>query len=190
MSAKNQATLFSFATLTIFIIFIIICAFLICSCYAKPKQATPSFIINLTEQGNTVTVNKANENNTVSITNTTAPNIIANITANSTANETTATGAEEQNAGQEPTGQTYLRANAVEFYFLLKGKSYFKSILKEQQKKIYNLSGSLVTIQPIIITNDSAKFMVNNYTTKALHKHEWGSGDDFEIYVNEIYYIG
>jgi hypothetical protein len=173
MSAKNQATLFSFATL---IILIIICALLISSCYAKPKQGTPSFIINLTEQGSAIVLNQTNQTNESKMTIAPQENKTTNITANKT-----------EEATQE---QPYVRANAVEFYFLLKEKSYFKDILKEQQKKTYNLSGSLVTIEPIIITSDSAKFMVNNYTTKALHKYEWGSDDDFETYVNEIYYIG
>lgn len=182
MSAKNQAILFSFAAL---ITLMIICALLISSCYAKPKQGTPSFIINLTEQGSVIVLNQTNQTNESKMTIAPQENKTTNITANKTGEEE----AEKQKT-EEPTEQPYVRTNAVEFYFLLKEKSYFKDILKEQQKKTYNLSGSLVTIEPIIITSSSAKFLINTYTTKALHKYEWGSDDDFEIYVNEIYYIG
>jgi hypothetical protein len=180
MSAKNQAILFSFAAL---IILMIICALFISSCYAKPRQGAPSFMINLTEQGGVIVLNNTNESK-VTIA------VQENKTTNLTANKTEEKEAEKQKTEEATQEQPFVRTNAVEFYFLLKEKSYFKDILKEQQKKIYNLSGSLVTIEPIIITSDSAKFLVNNYTTKALHNHEWGSDDDFEIYVNEIYYIG
>jgi hypothetical protein len=183
MSAKNQAILFSFAVL---IILMIVCILLISSCYAKPKQGVPSFIINLTEQGGIIVLNQTNQSNESKMTIANQENKTTNITANKTEEKE----AEKQKTQEATQEQPYVRANAVEFYFLLKEKSYFKDILKEQQKKTYNLPDSLVTIEPIIITSDSAKFMVNNYTTKALHKHEWGSDDDFEIYVNEIYYIG
>ncbi len=80
------------------------------------------------------------------------------------------------------------RASEVEFYFLLKGKSYFKHILREGEEKAYNLSGFIVVIQPIIITADKVKFRINNYTTSALTKDEWESFPDFEIFVSAIYY--
>jgi hypothetical protein len=88
----------------------------------------------------------------------------------------------------EASEQAPLKASEVEFYFLLKGKAYFKHTLREEQNRTYNLSGYLVNIEPLIITRDSVKFRINNYTLKTLAKDEWGSDDDFEIFVSDIYY--
>lgn len=80
------------------------------------------------------------------------------------------------------------RVSQVEFYFLLKGKSYFKHTLKEHEKRIYNISGYIVSIEPVIITQDSVKFQVNDFTTKALEKKDFDGSQEFEIFVSYIYY--
>jgi len=92
---------------------------------------------------------------------------------------------EQPEKESEPTS---VRASEVEFYFLLKGKAYFKHTIKEEESKSYNITGYLVTITPIIITSDSVKFRINNYTTKALGEDESDSTPEFEIIVSNIYY--
>jgi len=73
---------------------------------------------------------------------------------------------------------------------LLKKKSFFRHMLKEQQSWTYNMSGFIVTIQPIIITQDSVKFRINDFTTKELREKDSDSTDEFEIIVKDIYYRG
>jgi len=94
----------------------------------------------------------------------------------------------EQKTEQETLELSSQRASEVEFYFLLKNVSYFRHMLKEHQEKTYNLSGTLVTIQPVFISEDSVIFKINNFTTKALKEEDWASEPDFEIFVKDIYY--
>ena len=89
---------------------------------------------------------------------------------------------------EEESEPTSARTSEVEFYFLLKGKAYFRHVLKEEESKTYNMTGYLVTITPIIITQDSVKFLINNFTTKSLAEDESDSTPEFEIIVSNIYY--
>lgn len=100
---------------------------------------------------------------------------------------------ENQEEKQEENQEEQLEGNKageseVDFYFLLKGRSYFRHILRESQLGTYNLSGIIVTIEPIIITSDSVRFRINNYTTKALQEDDSDCTQEFEIIVSDIYY--
>jgi hypothetical protein len=164
------------------LVFVILAAmFLIISCYPTPYQNSAGY------ENNTANTS-LRKNQSIPVqnysTNISETNASENITIR-VVNETSENASENKNKSEQATS----RPNGVEFYFLLRGKTYFKDILREQQARTYNLSGSLITIKPIIITNDSVKFMVNNYSVKALHQYEWGSDDNFDIYVNEIYFV-
>ncbi len=125
---------------------------------------------NQSGEGHVITLkveNKTNETNTTNTINTTNTTVETNETLENIENT---------------------RSSAVEFYFLLKGKSYFQSFLKEYQVKTYNMSGQLITIESIIITEDSAKFRIDNFTTKSLGEKDSDATPEFEIIVKDIYY--
>ncbi|MBW2991074.1 hypothetical protein KY348_05220 [Candidatus Woesearchaeota archaeon] len=94
----------------------------------------------------------------------------------------------EEQAEQVDEEQIPARVSEVEFYFLLKKKAYFKHILKENEKKTYNVSGFIVSIEPIFIAQNEVKFKINNFTTKALEEKDSDSTQEFEIIVKDIYY--
>jgi len=106
-----------------------------------------------------------------------------NETINSTINNTV-----NEIVGEQGQEQITTRANAVEFYFLLKQKAYFRYLLRENELKSFDLSGAIIRIEPIFIANDSAVFKVDNYPTHAIGEREWYSAPNFEIYVSNIYY--
>jgi hypothetical protein len=185
----NKTSEWCFAILIIILIFL---AFFLISCQ---KEEIPRYnIIVLEQKDNTnipdeTTMANITETNQTSITQIIPDlsgerEIILNETINETINEIiNETVKEEQGQEQIPA-----RASAVEFYFLLKGKSYFKYALKETELKTFNLSGTIIRIVPIFIANDSVVFKVDDYPTGAIGEREWYSTPGFEIYVNAIYY--
>jgi hypothetical protein len=108
--------------------------------------------------------------------------------------------AEEESSEQPATGTEDIstaRPSEVEFYLLFKRSSFVKRTIAEEQSRTYDLAGDestgssegfTVTVTPLIITQDSVKFKINNYTTKALMEHESDGTSEFEIFVNNIYY--
>jgi hypothetical protein len=199
MSANNKTNKINKTSEWFFAILIIILVFLgffLTSC--QKEEPLRYSIIVLEQKDNTdipdesavVNITETNQTSVASI----IPNqseereIIQNETVNESINETineiiNETVKEEQGQEQIPA-----RANAVEFYFLLKGKSYFKYTLKEHELKAFDMSGTIIRIVPIFIANDSVVFKVDNYPTSAIGEKEWYSTPGFEIYVNYIYY--
>jgi hypothetical protein len=175
MSANNKTdkirktSELGFSLLTILIIFL---ALALSSCQ---KQEPNRYSIIVQEEKDTADIPE--ESIEVNITETNQTSIISIIPNQSEEPEVT------QNETQIPE-----RANAVEFYFLLKGKSYFRHILKETELKAFDLSGTIVRIEPIFIANDSVVFKIDNYPTNAIREREWYSAPNFEIYVSNIYY--
>jgi hypothetical protein len=169
-----------------FILFVIIllCAFTSCTYQKKIVIKEPD------GQGIIIVLNNTNQNSTVIVLET---NKTLNISQepkpeqpSQQAQEQKQEEAPEQTTEQVPSVPA--RVSEVEFYFLLTGKSYFKATQKENQAKTYNLSGELITINPIFISQDEVKFQINDYTTKALAEKEWGTTPEFEVFVNAIYY--
>lgn len=163
---------------------ILVFAFSMTSC---KKEEVPKYNIVVLEQKDKTNIpDESILINTTETNQTSITQIIPDqsgepeIKQNETINETVK---EEQGQEQIPA-----RASAVEFYFLLKGKSYFKYTLKETELKAFNLSGTIIKIIPIFIANDSAVFRVDDYTTGAVGEREWYSTPDFEIYVSDIYF--
>jgi len=183
MSAKNKfllVTLHFFLLLITFLLFMLL--FLATSC-TRYEQ------------------NKLNQDIAPQLNNTADNNIIITLDTNKTITlDQNASGLqqeqEKEQAPEELSEQTQEQTQAlttprvseVDFYFLLKGKAYFRATLKEQESKTYNVSGYLVTISPVFISSDRAKFQINNYTTKALSEEEWDSTSEFEILLKNIYY--
>lgn len=147
--------------------------------YFKEQEEKPGYKINLSEEekGIVIILNKTEDGGVVIVLDTDKE---VNVSEELEEKE------EEQEEKAEEKMPT--RVSEVDFYFLLKGKSYFRHILKENQVRTYNMSGYLVTIEPIIITSDRVKFRINNYTTKALKEDDSDSTQDFEIIVSNIYY--
>jgi len=177
-----------FFSLLLFSILIIVLAFSMISCQ---KEEVPRYNIvvleqkdktNIPDETTPANITETNQTSVASIISNQSgePEVIRNETINETINKTFE---EEQVQEQIPA-----RANAVDFYFLLKGKSYFKYTLKETELKAFNLSGTIIRIIPIFIANDSVVFKVDDYPTRAVGEREWFSTPYFEIYVNAIYY--
>ena len=181
-----------FFSLLLYSILIIVLAFSMIYCQ---KEEVPKYNIVVLEQKDKTnipdetTLANITETNQTSITQIIPDqsgereikqNETRNESINETINKTVA-----QGQGQE---QIPARASAVEFYFLLKGKSYFKYTLKETELKAFNLSGTIIKIIPVFIANDSVVFKVDDYPTGAVGEREWYSTPGFEIYVNAIYY--
>jgi len=181
-----------FFSLLLFSILIIVLAFSMISCQ---KEELPKYnIIVLEQKDNTNIPDETAPANITETNQTSITQIIPDqsgeyeIKQNETISETineiiNETVKEEQGQEQIPA-----RASAVEFYFLLKGKSYFKYTLKETELKAFNLSGTIIRIVPIFIANDSVVFKVDDYPTRAVGEREWFSTPYFELYVNAIYY--
>ncbi len=119
------------------------------------------------------------------------------LSSNQTSNETRKQDwnqSQDNVTGQDNTNETFQDSkmsalrSTVEFYFLLKRKSYFRHILGEGEQRTYNMSGHLVTIKPIIIASEEVKFRINNYTTKTLREDDYDGTQEFEIIVKDIYY--
>jgi len=117
----------------------------------------------------------------------------------------TPTGTETQPTEEESSTEetatspnaTETRVSEVEFYLLFKRSSFVKRTIAEEQTRTYGMEGNestaasqdfTITVTPLIITRDSVKFKINNYTTKALMEHESDGTSEFEIFVNNIYY--
>jgi hypothetical protein len=188
---KSFGFFFAIITFSLYLFSLTSCAI------PKTTPKGPPIYLNTSEEllNHSITLNKSDvvfiisSNNTadaltIGLTNITGTNAteIINKDINASTNES------EQEAGQPALNISSPRVSEVEFYFLLKNISYFKHILKEEQTGTYNLSGNLITIQPLFIAKDSVIFKINNYTTKALKEEEWGSMPDFEIFVKAIYY--
>lgn len=183
-----------FFSLLLFSILIIVLAFSMISCQ---KEEVPKYNIVVLEQKDNTNIPDETTQANITETNQTSitqiipdqsgePEIKQNETRNESINEAiNKTVAQGQGQGQE---QISARASAVEFYFLLKGKSYFKYTLKETELKAFNLSGTIIRIVPIFIADEGAVFRVDDYTTRAVGEKEWFSTPEFEIYVNAIYY--
>jgi hypothetical protein len=167
------------------IILITFSAVLLISCH---KGETPKYsVIVLDEKNN---ANITNENIVVNIpetNNTSNISVIHTIISNKTEEQETILNKTITETKQEQE-QIPARANEVDFYFLLKGKSYFRYTLKEHELKAFNMSGTIIRIVPIFIANDSVIFKVDEYTTQAVGYKEWFTMPGFEIYVNDIYY--
>ena len=157
---------------------LIVLVSMLTSCLYYEEQE-PVSEINVSEEGESVviTLNESEEGVIIVLDNDTTINMSKKKLEEK----------EEIEEGQAEE-QTPTRVSEVEFYFLLKGKSYFRDILKENQIKTYNMSGYIVSIEPIIITSDSVKFQINNFTTKALEEKDSDSTKEFEIIVKDIYY--
>jgi hypothetical protein len=172
---KETKTILLIAVIIALLILATASSLIITSC-VQQKQRAPIFL-NITAKE---TATESDQTNSNASTNTTSPVITEN--------------ADEQQATEEsqPEPSIPARANQVEFYFLLKQKTYFQDTLREQQAKLYNVAGQSISIKPVIITNESVIFTIDDYTTKyttkALNKHDSDSNDVFEIYVKEIYY--
>ena len=161
-----------------FLILIIIILGISTSCkFSTQKPSEPGYEINISEGNVVIILNESNNTNTGLV-------IVLDTGNNKTNNTITLSNPETEEQPEE----SKTRASEVDFYFLLKGKSYFRHTLKENQIKTYNMSGILVTIEPIIITPNSVKFRINNYTTKALQEDDSDSTQEFEIIVSDIYY--
>lgn len=176
----------------LFSLIILVLLIILISCSYQPGQkGKPAYSINLSERNAAdivITLNDTNDKSMVIVLDNNKIIDVAEIGKREQINDQQEEqeGPEEQENQEEQ--QVNTRISEVEFYFLLKGKSYFKHILKENQEKTYNLSGYLVTIEPIIITSDRVKFRINNYTTRALAEDDFDSTDTFEIIVKDIYY--
>lgn len=188
-SDKKRFFELGFVVLSIITVILIPLAFLMASCQ---KQEAPRYsIVVLEEKEKTnvsdedIIINIPEENQTpidvlIGSNQSGEPEIKENKTINKTTNEVI----------KEEQEQIPARANAVEFYFLLKGKSYFRYILKETELKTFNMSGTIISIVPIFIANDSVVFRIDDYTTGAVGYKEWFSTPGFEIYVSDIYFRG
>lgn len=157
-------------------ILIILLGMLTSCLYFKEQEEEPGYKVNLSEEeeGVVITLNETEEEGVVIVLDEDK--------------EVNVSEKELEEKEEKPEEQMPTRVSEVEFYFLLKGKSYFRAVLKENQMKIYNISGVLVTIEPIIITSDSVKFQINNFTTKALEEDDSDSTSEFEIIISDIYY--
>lgn len=180
----NKISGFSLASLIIILILILF-SILLASCQ---KQNQTRYGIVVLEQKDNVSV--PDETPAVSIIETNRTSIISIIPEQPeepevTQNETQITEIIEEEQGQE---RTTTGTNAVEFYFLLRQKAYFRYLLKENEPKEFDLYGTIVRIEPIFIANDSAVFKIDNYPTNAIREREWYSAPNFEIYVSRIYY--
>lgn len=171
MREKNKLNkLFLVSMLIIFVIMLTSCT------YYKEEVGEPGYKVNLSEEGEgvVITLNKTEEGGVVIVLDADK--------------EVDVSEEQLEEKEEEQEEQVSIRVSEVDFYFLLKGKSYFRHILKENQVRTYNMSGYLVTIEPMIITSDRVKFRINNYTTKALQEDDSDSAQDFEIIVSNIYY--
>ena len=158
-------------------IFIILISMLTSCIYYEKKEEEAAYKANISEEGVVIILNKTQEEGVVIVLDN---DTIVNISEKEAE--------EKEQEEQLEEEQVPARVSEVEFYFLLKGKSYFKHILKENQEKTYNISGYLVTIEPIFIGRDEVKFMINNYTTRALSEKDSDATPEFEIIVKDIYY--
>jgi hypothetical protein len=191
MSANNKISKISGWFMLLLIIILTLTAFSLISCQ---KQETPKYsIIVLDEEDSKENTGLPDERPVINIpeTNQTPieliiPNQPEDIEKieNDSEKETDkiAEGQEQQQAPE--------RANAVDFYFLLKGKSYFRYTLYEGQAQAFNMSNTIIRIVPLFIVNDSVIFRVDDYTTGAVRYKDWFSTPGFEIYVTDIYYRG
>ena len=161
-------------------VFIILISMLTSCIYYEEEEKIPP-VINLSEEKDVVIVLNRTEGEDVII-------VLDNDTTVNISEEEVEEKEQEEQPEEEQEEQIPARVSEVEFYFLLKGKSYFKHILKESQEKTYNISGYIVTIEPIFIGQDEVKFRINNYTTRALSEKDSDATPEFEIIVKDIYY--
>ncbi|MBU1198585.1 MAG: hypothetical protein KKF46_04850 [Nanoarchaeota archaeon] len=188
---KNKNIIFAVFLLIVLVVFL----FSVCSCTRKAGE--PAYEINISEEGQgvVITLDNTNESGVVIVLDkniTSVPVVLSDEAEEK--EEPTETEVSEQSAEQtmpeeqSETATEPKRQSEVEFYFLLKGRSYFQHILKENQIKIYIVSGRQIQIQPIIITQNNVKFRINDFTTKTLAEGESDSTQEFEIFVKDIYY--
>jgi len=179
MKDKNKTSrllIISLFALLLFVLVLILIIMPSCSYYMPKEKGLGEEVIGA---NNTSITRNDTEEKAMVVTR-------VNITGNKSAEQL---GEQEEVKHEEQLEeQTLIRASEVEFYFLLKKKSYFRDILEEEQRKTYNISGYPVSIEPIIITQDSVKLRINNYTTKALQEDDSDSTQEFEIIIKDIYY--
>lgn len=191
MSANNKTDKINKTSECIRLLLVILIAFSAVLLIACHKEETPRYsVIVLDEKDN---VNVLNEDIVVNIPETNnTPDLSVNtiISDNSEEQETIAneTINEPEQEPKQEQEQTSERTNAVDFYFLLKGKSYFRYFLYEGQLQAFNMSNTIIRITPIFIANDSVIFRVDDYTTGAVKEKEWFTTPGFEIYISDIYF--